>query len=177
MRKRKKRADRLEWRESRKAKRRDELRFGDSVLATLQWAGCFSDRASGRTPGGQWVFDRPGFLCRDVKVWEAESSSLVAVYYPGWLGDGTLECSDGRTYKWVSTNFWRTHWEFRTPSGETLVRFIDNSRILERTALIEGISSVLSAQEEALLMLLGRYLLELHSRDTAVVVAATAAVV
>jgi hypothetical protein len=165
----------MEWRESRKAKGRDELRLGDGVLATLQWAGCFSDRASGRAPQGRWVFDRPGFLCRDVKVWSGESDSPVAVYYPGWLGDGTLEFSDGRSVKWVSTNFWRTHWEFRAPSGETLVRFIDNSRILERTALIERISGELSEQERALLTLFGRYLLELHSRDTVAVVAATTA--
>ena len=45
------------------------------------------------------------------------------------------------------------------------------------TALIESISGKLSEQERALLTLLGRYLLELHSRDTAAVVAATTVVI
>jgi hypothetical protein len=157
----------LEWRESRTAKNQDELRLGDKILATLRWEGLLSKRAFGASPEGQWTFDRPGLLSRDVKVWTGEGDAPVAVLGFGWTGDATLELADGRIFRWASTNFWQTRWAFTDGAGTPFACFADNSGFLERRTVVEAISSELSAPDRALLVLLGRYLMVLQSEDAA----------
>jgi hypothetical protein len=166
----------LEWRESKRTKRLDELRRGDQILATLRWEGCFSKRAFAHSPEGAWEFDRPKPFSKDVKVWIAVAEDPVATLTFGWLGgDGTMERADGRTLRWEATNFWATNWAFRTGSGETLIHFLDNSGFLERRTLIEFRPGVLPPSDRDLLLLLGRYLMILQSDDAAAAAAAASA--
>jgi hypothetical protein len=164
---------RVEWREG---KSQDELRAGSQILATLRWEGWLSKRAFAASPEGQWVFDRPALLSRDVKVWVAEQDEPVAVLEVGWLGDGTLKLADGRSLRWISTNFWRTRWSFTTPAGDPLVSLADNSGFLERRTVIEHVSPDLSASDRGLLLLLGRYLMVLQAEDAAAAAAVGGAV-
>jgi hypothetical protein len=60
----------------------------------------------------------------------------------------------------------QTQWAFYSSAGKRLVRFQDNSRLFERTATVEVVSSALSHSDRALLTLLGRYLMVQRSRDT-----------
>ena len=91
-----------EWRESKTAKRQDELRFGDQVFATLRWEGRFSRLAYARSPAGQWTFDRPRLLSRDVEIRGGQNTSaseaLIAVYHARWTAGGKLEFVDEYAY-------------------------------------------------------------------------------
>jgi hypothetical protein len=173
MKKKRRTGNLAEWRE---AKFQDELRDGDEILATLRWESWLSKRAFAASPEGQWIFDRPGLLSKDVKVWAAEEDTPVAVLKVGWLGDGTLELADGRALRWASTDFWRTRWAFTTAAGDLLVSLADNSGLLERRTMIERVSPGLCASDRALLLLLGRYLMVLQSEDAAGAAAAAGAV-
>ena len=89
--KRKRYLDRWEWRESRTAKRQDELHLGERVAATLRWQGWASTLAHAETPEGRWTFDRPRILSRDVEVRDAVTDAIVGNLYVRWRGDATLE--------------------------------------------------------------------------------------
>jgi hypothetical protein len=163
-----------QWRESRIARRRDELVFGDHVFATLRWKGPFSKRADARSSEGQWTFDRPRLLSRDVEVRQIDET-LFAIYREKWTGDGTLEFVDGRSYDWAPTNFWQTRWAFFDADDKPLVSFDDTSGLFEHTAQVTFWPSDLSAADSALLATLGRYLMELKQQDIAAIAATTAA--
>ena len=150
-----------EWRESRTVKRLDELRWGERSGATLRWEGLFSKRAYAQTAEGQWTFDRPRLLSRDVEVWAGDQ--LVAVHRTRWTGEGTLEFADGHAYDWAPTNFWQTRWAFFGADDTALIGFDDTSRLFEYTAAVTYWASDLPAADSALLTALGHYLMVLSS--------------
>jgi hypothetical protein len=167
----------LEWRESRTARRLDELRKGEQALATLHWKSVFSTLATGAMQTYRWTFERPRILSRDIEVREPGTERLVALFAPGWTNEGTLTLPDGRTFHWRAENFWRTRWSFTTDAGQPLVRFVDTSGFLERRTAVEFAQSERTASGDALLILLGRYLMVLQAQDAAAATAATTVVV
>jgi hypothetical protein len=183
-RKRKKRTPRerpaVEWRASRTVRRQEELHTPEGVLATLRWAGMFSYAATGETSsagGQQWHLDRPRILSRDVEVWVAGSEAPLVVYSPNWTSGGKLHFADGRVWHWYPTNFWQTQWAFEDDTERVLVRFEDTSRLLEQSAAVTFVDRGLRDADRALLLVLGRYLMALQSRDTAAAAAATSVTV
>jgi hypothetical protein len=174
--KRKAYPDQWEWRESRTARRTDELHFGERVAATLRWEGLLSNRAYADSPDGQWIFDRPRVLSRNIEVREGETNKLIAVLYVRWTGDATLEFTDGRTIDWAPTNFWQTQWAFFGADEQAIISFVDTSRIMEARSAVTFHRKYLSDKESALLTTFGRYLMVLHRNDAAAVAATSASV-
>lgn len=164
--------DQWEWRESRTAKRQDELYRGERIAVTLRWQGWLSTLAHAHSAEGAWTFERPHILSRDVEVRDAETNDLVAMLYVRWTGEGTLKCTDGCTVDWAPTNLWQSHWAFFDAKDRALISFVDTSGLLEIRSLVNFYPSSLSAADSTLLTALGRYLIVLQRRDTA---AATAA--
>ena len=170
----------LEWRESRTVKRQDELCTHTETLATLQWAGLLSNLATGTTQVGRWTFDRPRLFSNDVEIRAvgSDDETPYGVFLPNWTSrGGRLELAEGRTFHWESVNFWGTQWQFTDDVGTTLVRFEDTSRLFRQSATVTLVQPRLREADRALLLLLGRYLMAMHSRDTAAVAAATTAAV
>ena len=165
----------LEWRESRTARRQDELRKGEQSLATLHWKSAFSTLATGTMQTYRWTFERPRLLSRDVEVRAPGTERLVAVFSPGWTNEGTLTLSDGHTFYWRTENFWQTRWAFTNAAGAPQVRFADTSGFLERRTAVGIARSDLVASGDALLVLLGRSLMVLLAQEAAAVTAATTA--
>lgn len=167
----------LEWRESATVKRQDELCTHDAVVATLRWAGMLSNYATGTAQAGQWTFDRPRVFARDVEVRRVGPDAKVpyAVYYPNWSPGGRIEFAHGRTIQWGPTNFWQTQWVFADEADMTLLQFEDTSRLFRESAAVTFVRPGLSEDDRALLLLLGRYLMALQSRDNAAIAAATTA--
>ena len=163
----------LEWRESRKVRRQDELCLGDQTVATLRWGGWGSTFAEGRARAGSWTFERPRLLSREVQVHVAGTKGPpIAVFIPGWTEEGTLSWADGRTMRWQSRDFWRTDWVLVDAEGRTAARFEDTSGFLERRTIAHTYRTRLSEADRAMLLILGRYLMVLQAWDTAAVVAA-----
>jgi hypothetical protein len=163
------------WRESRTAKRQDELRFADRVFATLRWEGPFSKRAYAQSPEGHWTYDRPRLLSRDVEIRAGET--LIAICHEKWTGECTIECADGRTFIWAPTNFWQTRWVFFDAKEKPLVAFDDTSGLFEHTARVTFWRSELSKKDAGLLATLGRYLTVLKRQDSAAIAAASTAAI
>ena len=174
-RKRKPNVTAWQWRESRTARRRDELWLGEHIFATLRWEGPFSKLAHAQSPEGQWTFDRPRLLSRDVEV--RAGATLIAVYHEKWTGDGTLKLTDGRAYDWAPTNFWQTRWVFYDAEEKPLIAFDDTSGLCEHKNEVTFWRSELSKADRGLLTTLGRYLMVLKRQDAAAIAAASTAAV
>lgn len=190
MKRKRKRKDReppaLEWRGSRTVKRQEELCTPTETLATLQWAGIFSNLATGTTKVGQWTFDRPRIFCQDIEIRVVgsdvtrngiprHSETPYGVFYPNWKGGGRVELANGRTLDWAPTNFWATQWAFTDQLDTTLVQFENTSRLFRESVEVTYVQPRLAEADRALLLLLGYYLIALNDRDPAAVTAATTA--
>jgi hypothetical protein len=170
----------LEWRAARSVKRQDELRSDEQILATMRWESMWSTLATGTARAGQWSFERPRLLSRDIEVRIPGTTDDApwAVFSPGWTSEGTLCLADGRQFHWQCTDFWQTEWVFVSAAGEPLVRFTDTSGFLSQSTAVGIVRAKLSESDRALLVLLGHYLMVLQARDRAATTAAvTAAVV
>lgn len=168
----------LYWVQPRAFDRRFELRAGeDLAVATLRFKSSFGTLATGEANGQSWTFKRVGFLNPRVTVRWAGAEDDLAIYYPRWQGDGTLEFADGRVFRWESINFWGTQWSFFDSSGEPLVTFKPGadkfrlSDLFKTQAFVEISSRGYALAEAPLLALLGWYLMILRNDDTAAVAA------
>ena len=171
----------LYWVQPKTFERWFELRAGDQVVATLGWETSCGTLARGTTADGSWTFKRVGFLNPRVTVRQSRSEVDLAVFWPRWLGDGTLEFAYGKAYRWQSTNFWASDWMFTATDGTPLVAFKEGSRegglsnLFKMQSLVEIHPQARDLAELPLLILLGWYLMILRQDDAAAGAAAVAA--
>jgi hypothetical protein len=171
----------LYWVQPKTFERWFELRAGDHVVATLGWETSCGTLARGNTTLGSWTFKRVGFLNPRVTVRQARSEVDIAVFWPRWLGDGTLEFASGSLFRWQSTNFWGTDWMFAANDGTPLLTLKEGSRegrlsdLFKTQSLIEIHPEAGAVPELSLLILIGWYLMILRQDDAAGAAAAAAA--
>ncbi len=158
-----------------------ELRAGDQVVATLGWETSCGSLARGSTAQGSWTFKRVGFLNPRVTVRQSGSEIDVAVFWPRWLGDGTLELASGAVFRWQSTNFWGTDWMFSAGDGTPLLALKEGSKegklsdMFKTQSLVEIHPEAYDVPDIGLLVLVGWYLMILRQDDAAAGAAAAAA--
>ncbi|KPL23063.1 MAG: hypothetical protein AMJ93_05565 [Anaerolineae bacterium SM23_84] len=158
-----------------------ELRAGDDLIATLGWHTSCGSLAAAESADGRWTFKRVGFLNPRVTIREAGSELDLAVFWPRWLGDGSLEFAYRRTFRWQATDFWGTHWCFTDADGTPLVAFKPGaekarlSDLFKNQAMVEIHPQGRDARELPILVLLGWYLMILRQEDAAAAAAAASA--
>lgn len=171
----------LYWVQPKAFERWFELRTRDRVVATLCWETSCGTLARGNTADGSWTFKRAGFLNPRVTVRESGSDIDMAVFWPRWMGDGTLEFASGATFRWQSTNFWGTDWMFAANDGTPLLALKEGSRegrlsdMFKTQSLVEIHPEASTVPELTLLVLTGWYLMILRQDDAAAGAAAAAA--
>jgi len=165
----------LKWEQPSLLKMGYELRTGDGELvATLQFRSSFGSFATADSPYGCWTFKRVGFWQTKATVRSCGSDDDIAIFTNNtWSGGGTLEFSDGRTFR-ATTNFWRTKLGFETEAGEKLIEF-QTSGLLHLSATVEIHPSFSTDGELPLLVMLGFYLIVMMHSDAATTAAAGAA--
>jgi hypothetical protein len=156
----------LRWTQPTLFAREFELHAGDEVVGTLRWQKTFGSLALAEAADGAWTFKRSGFLRPRVTVRLPGSEPEVAVLEPGWRGEGSLVCSDGRWHRWQNISFWRSEWAFADDVGETLVHFAPEFAFLGHAAEVKFGPRAASVPDLSLLTLLGWYLMVLMSQDT-----------
>jgi hypothetical protein len=113
----------LKWVQPKALKMEYELRTDDELIATLRFRSSFGSFATAESADGCWTFKRVGFWQTRVTIRGCGSETDIASFKNNtWSGGGTLELPDGRKIL-AATNFWKTSFEFKTETGETLVRF------------------------------------------------------
>lgn len=166
-----------EWVQPRAFEQFYELTSGGERLASLTFRSSFGTMATAETATGSWTFKRVGFLNPRVTVRQAGTEIDLAVYHPRFWGGGALAFADGRSYAWSSTGFWGTRWEFREAAGgpalvfERGVREERFSDLLRTQFTVTMASTPVAPEILSILVTVGMYLLVLHQRDSAAVVA------
>ena len=157
----------LNWVQPKAMKREFELRSKDELFGALRWEKACGSLALAVSADGQWTLKRSGFLNPRVTARLAGSDQDIAVFRPSWTGSGVLELGNGRRFRWVDVNFWRTEWVFRSEAGEDLVRFKSKDGLLKLKMQVELAPAAKGLPEVSLLAALGMYLLYLMREDAA----------
>ena len=164
----------LQWSQPSATHRAFELRSGTEVLATLRWEKIFGSLAMGECADGQWTFKRSGFLNPKVTARTAGTESEVAVFDPTWKGDGTVQLTGGRRYRWYKPSFWGSEWSFAGEDETVIATFKPRGGFIRHAADVT-LAPNTTATEIALLVMLGWYLMVLMSSDASGAAAAGAA--
>lgn len=165
----------LEWVQPSAWKMEYELRAGDEPIATLRFRSSFGSFATAESADGCWTFKRVGFWQTRATVRACGTDTDIATFRNNtWSGGGTLELPDGRKLL-ATTNLWQTNFEFKTETGETLVRFKSRG-LVHLSATVEILPEAAGVPELPWLGMFGWYLAVMMYMDAASVAGSTAAI-
>lgn len=161
----------LKWTQPAALKMQYELHAGEELAARLAFRSSFGSFAMGQSADGCWTFKRAGFFQTRVTIRVCNEETDIAVFRNNtWSGGGSLELRGGRKLL-ATTNLWQTNLEFKTESGETLIRF-KSGGVIHLSALVEIQPTAAGLTELPLLVMLGWYLIVMMHMDSAASVAA-----
>jgi hypothetical protein len=156
----------LSWAQPSAWKMEYEMRADDELIATLRFRSSFGTFATGESADGCWTFKRIGFWQTKATIRTCESDTEIAIFRNNtWSGGGTLEFADGRKLP-ASTNGWRTTFEFKSETGETLVRF-KSQGLVHLSAKVEIKPDAAGLPELPWIVMLGWYLTIMMYMDAA----------
>lgn len=100
-----------------------ELRDDDVQAARLIFRNSLSTLAIAESADGLWFFKRVGFWQNRTIIRDANTDQELGLFNNNtWKGGGTLEVPGERIY-YAGTNFWTTHYDFSTETGEVCIEF------------------------------------------------------
>lgn len=108
---------RLVWSKSPR-KRGYELKCNGEMVGSLQRTGFWSSEFKAESVHGSWKLRRTG--CSRTEIVDSNSDTRIAIINSSWSG-GTLQFSDGRTYRLVYKGFCRPVWTVLTDSGQKVL--------------------------------------------------------
>ena len=152
-----------------------ELRAGDEPIATVRFRSSFGSFATAESEDGCWTFKRVGFWRTRATIRECGSDMDIALFKNNtWSGGGTLELPDGRKIL-ATTNLWQTSFEFKTETGEALVRF-KTKGLVHFSATVEIPPDAAVAPELPWMVMFGWYLAVMMYMDSASIAGSAAAI-
>ena len=164
----------LEWVQPSAWKMEYELRAGGELIATLRFRSSFGSFATAESADGCWTFKRVGFWQTRATIRGCESETDIAMFKNNtWSGGGTLELLDGRKLL-ATTNLWQTNFEFKSETGEILVRF-KTGGLVHLSATVEVQPDAAGMPELPWIIMFGWYLTVMMYMDTASTAGAVAA--
>ena len=156
----------LKWVQPSAWKMEYELRADDELMATLRFRSSFGSFATGESGDGCWTFKRVGFWQTRATIRGCESETEIAMFKNNtWSGGGTLELLDGRKLL-ATTNLWQTNFEFKSETGEILVRF-KTGGLVHLSATVEVQPDAAGMPELPWIIMFGWYLTVMMYMDTA----------
>ncbi len=167
----------LLWKQKNWGGRYFELLSGDDQVGVLYWPKWLSYMAIAEGGDGRWAIDRPGFFADKVVVTDLKSGEEAAQFFYGWLGDGVITLSNGRSYEWYRTGFLSNNWTIEDEVGDVLLEIKEWMHWFKHRADIVLRVGTIMRSELPLLIFLGWYLAYMQMQDAAAAVAATSAAV
>ncbi len=156
----------LNWEQPAALKMEYELHAQSELLATLRFRSSFGSFATAECKSGCWTFKRVGFFQARVTIRPCHSEVEIATFKNNtWKGGGSLFLTDGRQVL-ANTNFWQTHYEFKTESGLPLISF-KSGGVFHINAIVEILPDAASFLELPWLVILGWYLVIMLRNESA----------
>lgn len=143
-----------------------ELRSNAELVGMLSFRSAFGTLATGESEDGCWTFKRVGFFQTRVTIRVCGEEDDLAIFRNNtWSGGGTLEIRDGERFL-ADTNFWQSNLQFKTESGEPLVRF-KTGGLIHLNAAVEIEPRAARLEQLPLIVMLGWYLIVMMNSDAA----------
>ncbi len=156
----------LKWGQPSAWKMEYELRADEELIATLRFRSSFGTFATAESADGCWTFKRMGFWQTKATIRECGSDTDIALFKNNtWSRGGTLELPDGRKLN-ASIKGWKTTFEFKSETDETLVRF-KSGGFVHLSAAVEIPPEAAAMPELPWIVMLGWYLTVMMYVDTA----------
>ena len=156
----------LQWHRPGLFKPEYELRSDDVLVATLRFRSVWGTFATAQSDDGCWTFKRVGFWQTRVTIRPCDSEEEIATFKNNtWTGGGTLLFPDGRQYL-ANTNFWQTQYEFKTPTGESLIHY-RNHGLFVSSAEVTILPQAQQVPELPWMVMLGWYFSLMMQNDSA----------
>ena len=95
----------LTWQQTKLFKRIYELRWGDNVLATLNWPSAWRSAATLATPEAIWTFQRQGVWRPRIIVLDSTGAE-IATFTRKWTGGTLAFANGGAIYTFKREGFW-----------------------------------------------------------------------
>jgi hypothetical protein len=165
--------DPAEWRGHGTFKRAYELRSDAALYATLKWESALGSLAQAQAAEASWTLKRVGFFNPRATVRAPDSETDLAVFHPNWVGNGRVELTGGRTWRFQCLNFWHSKYGFIDDAGESLIEYQANVFKTPPTAKVVVSPLALTLRELPLLVVLGWYVTILTFDDAAGIAAAS----
>jgi hypothetical protein len=162
----------LQWSETSLLKAHYELTSGDIQIATLRFRSVWGTFATAQSADGCWTFKRVGFWQTRATIRPCDGEEEIATFQNNtWSGGGTLLFPDGRQYL-ANTNFWQTQYEFKTPTGESLIHY-RNRGVFRSSAEVTILPQAKELEELPWMVMLGWYLIIMMQSDSSAAASAT----
>lgn len=150
-----------------------ELRFGETIFATLRFQSAFKTIAWAESGDGSWVFKRFGFWQNQASIWESGTEKGIAIFKQHtWKRGGILTFNHGNQYK-IRANFWFTKFDWLDMEENPLATF-NMGGFFKQNADVEVLPRAATLAELPILVLFGWYIILIKIRDAAVVTTAAA---
>ena len=155
------------------------FRSGEHPLGHLRWEKGGGSLAVGETAHGSWSFKRVGFFATRVSVRPLGSESEIALFSPGWKGDGEVLLKGGKRLLWKSTSFWKADYPLTDEAGNIVLSSHASGSITPQTATVTLGPHAVDPATLSMLVILAMYVGVLamsDDADTAAMVAVLVAV-
>lgn len=161
----------LSWVQPKAFSRYWELLQDGNVAGKLSWEGAFSHKAVAEFADGRWFFNQPRLFKADIQVTKEGLPGDIAIGRINWRGHGTLEFTDGKTYKWTRSGFFCITWHLVTATDQQMLDMTRKNKFIRTEADIQV--SPFVADDPHLPVLIGFlwYLVQIERRRSAAVVA------
>ncbi|HEV2987494.1 MAG TPA: hypothetical protein VG759_03575 [Candidatus Angelobacter sp.] len=144
-----------------------ELKRNGEMVGSLQRTSFWSSEFQAESVHRSWKLRRTGGFSTEIV--DSNSDTRIAVINSHWSG-GTLEFSDGRTYRLIYKGFFRPVWTVLTDSGQTVLSLDSREKTVE---LAKGLD--LSEDRMILLAIFAWHVMQQISEDAALTGAVIAA--
>jgi hypothetical protein len=152
----------LHWLQPSRLARYFELHSQTSLVGEVTFATAAKASGTLTMPGSvpeSMTIKGVGFFKRRVILRQPGANDDFAVFRGNLWGDGGVKFSEGKTFHWKSTNFWRTEWGFFHAKDELLfVLKAKPSHSLQIQSVVEIGGQWCGLDELPWLLMLGWYL-------------------
>jgi len=143
-----------------------ELQANGEVFASLKSRSSLSLQMMGTSADDTWILRRKGVIITPIEIIPSGMSMSIALLKPAWRKEQRLEFKDGRVFIWNKIEGFKDRIGFIDTGGNQLVSFELQKKALHSEWKVFIKPNALKLPELSLLVILGRYKLQIDREDS-----------
>lgn len=156
----------LIWSQPKGMRSEYELRFGNDLVATLQFPKMLSSNAVAESEDGSWEIERVGVFDTAITIRKAGHEAASATFKAKVFKSSTVELEGGKTLE-LQQHIWQGIYELRADTGEPLME-LKSRGFFKYFVDVKMFRKALQYEELPGLVMLVFYIMLMARRDAAV---------